>query len=329
MRLTVSWKLKLFVKLAFQKVIGVHPTGPRLQEWMKRKVRGSSKLGAAFFVENIRGKVAHFTEMGIAPPKKVVEQGTGWHGRDLVFFYLAGADEIATYDTMGWLDEDMFRECAGYASEMAEEVVKWPGVSADLVRERAQELISHRHLPLKQQLARMNVTANVKRTFDRGELASGTYDLMYSDSVLQRMLPADLHQLNSHAQRFLKEDGHAYHIIDSKDFHAINSNVPFLHYLTWSDSAWRLITSRYLNYQNRWRMPQFVEAFAKAGFQVQIFRQVVHQENIDFVTRHLSGDPRYANMDRQEVAVSAFDLLGRKSDLAKASSQELETMEQV
>ena len=136
-------------------------------------------------------------------------------------------------------------------------------------------------------------------------------DLFYSNSVLQFMEPRDLTALIREARRFLKPSGGCFHVVDCHDFHASNDNrIPPLAYLAWPGPAWNLLTSRYLNYQNRMRMPQFVTLFEREGFSVHILGPVTDPEDMDNAERHLANADRFRDMAPEEVATRHFPLTG-------------------
>ena len=144
---------------------------------------------------------------------------------------------------------------------------------------------------LPELLERLGVNVQVTRSMDRSEIGSASVDLFYSDSVLQFMEPRDLTTLVRQALRFLKPSGVSFHVIDCSDLHAANDRrIPRLAYLTYPDALWKLLTSRYLNYQNRLRMPQFAELFDREGLASEVVSPVLSPEDVEFTSRHLARD---------------------------------------
>lgn len=307
----MDWRTKYLAKLSVQKVLGSVPGLYRLQEAVKRGTgRWQGVMERDFVLADAAARIASFERAGLAPPGIVVEQGTGWHGLDLVLFALAGARRLHTYDTTPWLRAELLGANLGLATELAAIVERWPGVDRAAVRRRALELGALRDAGLEVQLEALGVRHTVTRGTARTELADRSVDLFYSNSVLQRVVPRDLDRLLAESARFLRPGGQSFHIVDSKDFHAITDRrVPEIAYLAWGDVSWKALTSRYLNYQNRLRAPQFVELFERAGLAATVTDEQVSDANVRFVRERLARDPRYADMAPEQVAVTRFELL--------------------
>jgi len=306
----MSWQAKYILKLLFQKGLGCVPGLFRVQEAVKRLQRKWRPFTDPDFVlMEVAARVRDFTVGEIDPPRVVVEQGTGWHGADLVLFALAGAERIETYDTTPWLRGELLGEILRLAPVLAPRVGRWPGVDPRRAGERARELRALADLDLARQLAGLRCRAQLTRKMARPELEDRSVDLFYSNSVLQRIVPPDLEELLGESARFLRPGGQAFHVIDTKDFHAITDpRVSELGYLCWSERVWSLATSRYLNYQNRLRAPAFVEAFEAAGFEARISEELVSPLNLKFARTHFAADPRFAHLRPEQVAASRVKL---------------------
>ena len=79
-------------------------------------------------LDRMRKNAVRFNENDLPPPKRLVEQGTGWTGIDLIFFYLSGTDQIITYDTMPWLVEPLFKRSIQLACQNLDVVCSWKGL---------------------------------------------------------------------------------------------------------------------------------------------------------------------------------------------------------
>ena len=149
---------------------------------------------------------------------------------------------------------------------------------------------------------------------DRSDVAPASVDLFYSDSVLQFMDPRDLAVLLREARRFLKPSGRCLHAVDCFDSHANrDARIPRLAYLAWPEPAWNLLTSRYLNYQNRWRMPQFLRLFESEGFGVQVLDPVLAPDDIAYAKRRFARTARFRDACLEDIATSQFVLTGGQS----------------
>ena len=309
---SVQWTLRYLGQHVAQKVLGAVPYGYRLQEFVKRATRRLDRFGAVDSIrEGARKKIDRFNAAGLEPPGVVVEQGTGWHGFDLVLFHLGGARRILTYDTTPWLRPDLLRRNAEVLAASPDIVKRWRGCVPEGVDERAERLRGSLDCPWETLLERLGVRVRVTRSMDRSEIGSGSVDLFYSNSVLQFMAPRDLAMLVRQAHRFLKPSGVSFHVIDCSDLHAANDRrISRLAYLTYPDALWKLLTSRYLNYQNRLRMPQFAELFDREGLASEVVNPVLSPEDVEFTRRHLARDRRFRSMSAKEIAVRSFWLKG-------------------
>ena len=311
----MHWGFSYLAKHAAQKVLGGVPKGFLVQELVKRSVDHWKQVASERFVQSsLETKVSRFNAAGIAPPEVVVEQGTGWHGLDLLLFHLAGARRIITYDTRPWLREELLRYNARVLVASRASVKRWSGTEPEAVDERAARLERSLDRTLPDLLEALGITVRVTRSMDRSDLASRSVDLFYSDSVLQFVEPGDLETLIAQARRFMKPTGVSFHVVDCSDFHAQkDERIPPLAYLVWPEFVWLLLTSRYLNYQNRLRMPQFCDLFARHGLRSQITRPIVATEDVEYARRHLARHARFGGMTVEEIAARSFRLTSDRS----------------
>ena len=293
-------------------MLGAVPYGFGVHEFVKR----ASDRGARFMVadsirKTLRMKVERFNRADIEPPETVVEPGTGWLGLDLVLFHLAGARRVLTYDTMPWLRTELLRRNAEVLADATDTVKRWRGTVPGDVDERAERLRTSLDASRGTLLKRLGVTARVTRSMGRPEGDSASVDLFYTDSVMQFVAPGDLTVLVREARRFLKPSGRCFHVVDCRDSHAQHDRrIPPLAYLAWPEPAWNLLTSRYLNYQNRWRMPQFVALFDREVFRVRILNPVVRADDVAYARHRLARTVRLQDMSLEDMATSRFMLTG-------------------
>ncbi len=306
----MTWKSNYFAKHIAQKGLNAVPGLFKLQEWFKGvSGRWDQQLTDEFFHSTAMLRARQFERAELRVPRHAVEQGTGWHGRDLVFLHLAGVQSIDTYDTRPWLQPKLLHRCFQQASIIAEGALHWSAVDPDVVWARARELEAAPEGTLEELLGRIDTRYHVTTSFERPQLASGSCDLLFSDSVLQRMKPTDLGELVTEARRFLAPGGRQHHVIDCKDFHSITDpRVPELYYLSFSPTTWGALTSTYLNYQNRWRKSDFVDLFKRAGSDVSLEGVLRSEDNLRWLRdrAHLLHLGRVEPLE--EVAITRFEL---------------------
>lgn len=309
---SMHWGLRYLGKHAAQKVLGCAPYGFVVQELVKRATGRSDEFTVADLVRGtLRAKIERFNAAHLEPPEVVVEQGTGWLGFDLALFHLAGARRIITYDTMPWLRTDLLRRNVEVLADAADIVKRWRGTVPDDVDERAERLAASLDAPRDLLLKRLGATVRVGRSMDRSEIGSASADLFYSDSVLQFVTPRDLAALVREARRFLRPCGRCFHVVECSDSHSKHDRrIPPLAYLAWPEPVWKLLTSRYLNYQNRWRMPQFVALFESEGFRVRALNPVVRPDDVAYVKRHITRAVRFGDLSPEDIAACQFVLTG-------------------
>ena len=320
----MHWKFKYYGKLGAQKVLGGVPGLYRVQEAVKLATgRLEGRIDTAFVERRFEDKVGQFLAAAVPVPRVVLEQGTGWHGADLVLFHLAGAERTLTYDVRPWLREDLVRAISADAERHVRTLARWSG-DPDGVASRARDLSAAAADPHCDLARHLGYEYRVTASMDRSEVPESSVDLFYSDSVLQRATPTDLLRLLQEARRALAPGGFAHHVVDCKDFHAIDDpRIPELGYLRPSARTWSLVTSRYLNYQNRLRLPHFVGLFAQAGFECRTLAERRLDENLALVERELTDHPLWSRLERRDVAVSRFELVGRSAASAAALGQEV------
>jgi len=153
----------------------------------------------------------------------------------------------------------------------------------------------------------MGVIYRVESGFDYAGIEVGTVDLFYTFSVLQRVHLDDLDTLIANSLSLLRPGGRCCHRVHMKDFHAITDRrIPPYFYLTISSGLWKLMTSRFVNYQNRQRVWFFEERLQSAGFE-NVNRDAVEIDTsqIPFVEEHLQG--KFGSREPAEIATWQTD----------------------
>lgn len=318
-RPTMTWHSTYLAKHVAQKCLGAAPGLYRLQEWFKaRSGRWDRFLDVDFVRARAAQKAEQLERAGLGVPRRAVEQGTGWHGLDLVLLHLAGTERVDTYDTRPWLQPALLARVCAHAGVVAEAAAAWSAVDRRAARERARALErAAREEDPDALLARLGARYRVTTDCARPELEDGGVDLFFSDSVLQRVRPADLRTLAAEARRFLAPDGAQHHVVDCKDFHSITDpRVPELAYLTFGAWTWERLTSTYLNYQNRWRKADFVALFEAAGMELALHGVLRDEENLRWLRERAPRLRLEREAPLDEVAVTRFELCARPARAA-------------
>lgn len=263
----------LILKLVVQKVISLFPQWFfRLNEFISVVFfRSKNKLSASFFDNEIARSSAVAKDLVQLSPSKrldfeILEIGTGWHGSDLIVFYLLGCPHVSTIDVHPFLKDSTFStyitktgDCLGVISEISD-------VDIDLISERYSNISE-----CKSFSDFSNITGY--KYFAPENLSTlksvKKYDLFYSYSVLHRLKVEDLKFALSQSLRHMKPTHFAYHVIHHYDLHArLFKSLSPLYYLKFEKAFWEFLQSEYLNYQNRLRSCEFFSIFENLGYSI-------------------------------------------------------------
>lgn len=304
------WKVKYWGRLGIEKALDTLRLNG-LHEWVKKASGRKSGVSESFVIERVERKLALLENLMAAHPIHVVhEQGTGWHGLDLIIFYLLGL-RVYTTDVRRLLNYSLLK---AVVQTLSKNVGRFPDYS-----DRIQQLVSWQSLPFEEFLERAAITYYVDKDFLFPEVQD--VDLFYSDSVLQRMKPNDLRSYAERSKSVGSEICFHEHRIDCNDFFSIQRKhiMPALYYLTIPDVIWETITAKRLNYQNRLRMPEFVQVFEQAGWSTRTDMEVTRDEYIEYVVENRQKIKAMNRYPAEEVAIAHF-LLRARIDATKPNS---------
>lgn len=294
-----------------QKLISSLPWYEPINDSVKRLFppvldEGHVVRGHTFLVQSLR-------RQGIPPPKRVFEQGTGWHGSDVLAFYLLGAERIFTTDTSRWLRKDNLDRTARRVihnrsalrpvyEEYLKDKVSVFDTRTDLLQERGGDT--------SELFGEGIITYAVDKDLSLNPADLDSFDLIFSNSVLQR-LPVPELRLFLNAKRSARA-AH-FHRIDCADFHAMrNKKIHKLSYLLADENSWTRWSSKYLNYQNRLRVFEFLTIFNALGYRTTAVDDEPSADSLAFVERHSNEfGLKYGNRDARDIAVTNFSLIAR------------------
>jgi hypothetical protein len=296
----MNWKMKYWARLVTEKVISTLWLDG-LQEIAKKIVGRKSTCDAAFILRRVDRKIAELSEVLKDGDIEVVhEQGTGWHGIDLVVFHMLGL-RVFTTDVRDLLNYDLLKSVVRVLNENVKEYESY--------RSQIEFLASQTHLSREAFCEAMGVVYYVGDDFSFPNVEQ--VDLFYSDSVAQRMKKEDLAKYLANSRKVGSDNCRHYHRVDCNDFLSIGRKdvVPPFYYLTVSESFWEFITSKKLNYQNRLRMFEYLEMFEEHGFSCTTTDETTADEYIEYVAKHESRIPQAKKMSVRDVAIAHFSVL--------------------
>ena len=305
----MKWKMKYFIINLLQKLMGSIPFGYTIQERIKAaRSHWESRVPKGSMLQNLEKRIERFNRNNISPPSFILEQGTGWTGSDLVMFFLGGSQKIITYDTRPWLNEILFKQAIKEFTGNPKMLYEWEGIDNDLLTKRIEILKSSVELSLSDLLKLMCIDYRVSNSFEYDGIIDDSIDLFYSYSVLQRVKPKDLEKIFQRSYSFLKKSGSSFHRIHSVDFHAItDKRIPKLYYLRIGKPLWSLMTSKFINYQNRMRIREFCDLFQSLGFSSTLDQIECSDTDVQYAKKYLLT--LYPKFTAEEVAIWQADIL--------------------
>ena len=238
------------VKVAIQTALSLTPWAESLN-FMAQRANGSfapHHLYRGFSSSRDRFRAIK-ARMGCERPV-VVEIGTGWAGVSIVAMALEGAGRIYSFDSVRHFRLPL-------AKTMLDHVVKLHPEYAD----RAAPLLAAADVGSFMRAA--NAEYRAPGDAARTGLPDKSVDLVFSQSVLEHVRPADLEHITRESARILRGRAH-HHIALCDHLTEHEPNFSGIHFLSHSPLVWWLRNNR-INYHNRWRAPQFIDLFTRCG----------------------------------------------------------------
>ncbi len=262
------------VKGVIQKLLAGLPGGTAINDRLQRTF-GELRDPAANFDAKVRdwlGLMALLRAAGIpsVAGRDLLEIGTGWYPTSPLLFALAGARACHTYDISRHLDGAMTRRLFLHVERhlvaIADAASRDPAEVRALYR-RLVETGTDAEL-----LGLAGIVYHAPADASRTTLPDESIDVVFSNSVLEHVNPAVLPALMRESRRLIGARGVSLHAVACNDHYAhFDCGVSFVHYLQFDAGRWRWWNNA-LNYQNRLRAPDFIDAARAAGL------EIVHEE---------------------------------------------------
>ena len=203
--------------------------------------------------------------------KTVLEIGTGWHGVDLLIFFCLGVQKIITVDHHRHLT---FKSLASSAKALNDENIIEAFHSlcprSELIENIARlEKIVRQASTLSDVLEELSVAYIImpSREYKNFTIEANNIDLIYSESVLQRIPERHIRDFFQSIQANLSWDAMSFHRTDQKDINSqdhVDENLWALQYLKYPEWMHWAMQCRF-NYQNRLRESDFIELFVESN----------------------------------------------------------------
>ncbi len=243
---------------------------------------------------------------------RLMEMGTGWYPTFPFCLYLAGAKRVDTLDLNPYLKPEMTLALAERLEHHLPVIAKEAGrteselrpIHARLLRslERGASLVD-----ATDGVVHYSAPADAART----GFAEGSIGVVFSNSVLEHVPKAVIEDCFVEAFRVLEPRGIVLHSVNCGDHYAyVDSKVHQLHYLRYSDAAWKKWNNAFL-YQNRLRAVDFTKMATRAGFEVEIDTSTPRPERLAQLDA-MKVDPVFSRYTREELCITTIDFVGRK-----------------
>lgn len=315
----MHWRLKGTV----QKVLGVLPGGERLHFRLQRRFGGLRRFHDEFAlkIHDWRLMVGHLRRAGCGiSGARFLEIGTGWYPTFPFSLYLAGASRVHTYDLKPLVKPELVRACADALGDCVEDIAAEAGVEPGAVRARHARLVAQLAADPGTDLGRATegvVEYHAPADAAQTGLAPGAVDVVFSNSVLEHVLPEVIPGLYREAGRVLAPGGVMFHSVNCGDHYAYRDHrISQLNYLRYSDRQWRFWNNAFL-YQNRLRAHAFVDAAVAAGFAIELDTTQATPEHLQALAE-IEVHPQFAHLPPERLCPTTVDFIARRPLAAAA-----------
>jgi len=134
-------------------------------------------------------------------------------------------------------------------------------------------------------------------------------DVIYSRAVLEHVPPQVIEQIFVESRRVLNDSGLMCHFIDPSDhLQHHDRSISRIHFLRFSDAAFRIVCLNPLNYHNRLRHSEYVRMLERTGYEILKEERNIDQPAVVFAkTQKLA--PKFRGFSPEDLAtVDSFFL---------------------
>jgi SAM-dependent methyltransferase len=144
------------------------------------------------------------------------------------------------------------------------------------------------------------------------ELKNGSFDLVYSRTVLEHIPELVLAELLLEWRRLLAPGGFSIHFIDNSDhFEHRDKTLSRLNFLTLPDWAWKFACFNPQNYQNRLRHSDYLNLFRNAGYELLHVEGTPDAQALAALDHLVIGE-KFAGYDKTDLAILTSVIVARK-----------------
>lgn len=299
-----------------QKVLGHLPGGEPMHYLLQRKFGGLRSFDREFDVkmEDWRLMVTRLREAEFSiAGSRLFEIGSGWYPTFPFACYLGGARVVHTVDLSRHIKPELVRLCAASLGRYTRLIAEICSVPEDDVRTRQRHLMHALAERIDINAATLGVvTYDAPADAARTRLEPGSIDCVFSNSVLEHVVPGVIADIYREAMRILTPDGIMFHSVNCGDHYAyIDSQINQLNYLQYSDAQWKRWDNAFL-YQNRLRADFFIERAEAAGFTITYRISTPPEKRLPQLAA-LNVDPKFLSIPPERLCITSIDFIARKS----------------
>jgi SAM-dependent methyltransferase len=309
-RLILDWRVKSLIQATLGAVPGGRWTNNKLQTLLGDLRDFEDNVGRK--VDDWVGLISYLqaVQRNNLAERPLLEIGPGWYPTLPLCFVLAGVERIYTVDLTRHLNEPLtFRMLSALEPQLGR-IASLSGQTETAVRDRYAQL--RQCNGAEQLLAAANVHYYAPQDAAKlDSIASGSLDLVYSNSVFEHVFPQAIPGLLRESWRVLKPDGLIMHAVACNDHFAhFDKRISFVNYLRYTEQQWRWWNSS-LNYQNRLRAPDFIRMTQDNGFRILHEARAVRPGTREALATMLVA-PQFSGYSSDDLAATTVDFVAAK-----------------
>ena len=276
-----------------------------LGNWLGARKRATGKMPSYYF-ECLERNVAMCLKYGpLRADDVVLELGTGWVHWDALTLRLFFDFQAVLYDVC---DNRQLSALKGFVRQL-EERFDQKGFLEGCDFDRARSLI--RKIKDVNTFDDLYGMLGFRYVVDRSGLMEclprDTFRVAISGGVLEHIPAATAPQFVSNMASLLVRGGLGIHYINIADhLYYYDRSVSPKHYLTYSESQWKIWRENGVQYINRIQRSDWLRMFNQAGF------SLVEERSSYADLTGLRIHPRYQSLSRKDIECTNLDLVVRK-----------------
>jgi len=224
--------------------------------------------------------------------KVIFELGSGWAPIIPYFFlYFEEVSKVVTYDINEHYDNKTIAKLNAYFDD-------------EFCIEIATEKGAYKLPNTVQYFPNRNLT-------NPEALATEAVDLVFSRFVLEHIPPEDLLRIHENFAQKLPKPFHILHMISPSDHRAYtDKSLSYYDFLKYSSGEWKKQHTKF-DYHNRLRLPDYVNIFEKAGFEIVSLEYDTCDKNSEkyLKFKELTLHKDFENYTEEELLAGSINVL--------------------